>query len=482
MIKLNHLIHRMPRFGRALSGARTAGTYTAVIVLVATASLGLTATGLANKASGGGDGATAVHIVTIDGPMDEINRRFLLDRLEASRDAGAQAVLIQIDSKGYVGGRWEDARDLAERVKASAVPVVVWAGPPGATVRRGSFWIYLAGHLRGTSPMSSAGEAIPSGLRGSLGATDVELQREYLRSAFPRVPETAFEDVLNVEELTATGLADFVAPTLGDAIVGLDGMTVTVTSPLGEQSIKTLRTAEIITTEIGPPLRQPAVEVLFFRLGFTDRILHSAANPGVAYMLVMAAIVLFALEFYTAGIGIVALLGAVCLLIGGYGLGSIGANLSTLFALGASVPLFAADIQRGIRTLATLGGVACTATALAAASIQGPPDLRLPIWLSAILGVLYIGAWRLGVVVMARTRYWAPVIAREKLVGMRAQVRDPLNPEGTVVLQKGKYAARSVEGRIPRGEEVVISGIAGWKLLVERVQKQRNNNGVRGDK
>lgn len=417
--------------------------------------------------------AGPVYVVGVDGPIDEINRRFLQDRLEAAASHGAQLVLIQIDSPGFLGIEWDDARDLVDRVRYSRVPVVVWLGPAGAGVERGAFWIYLAGHLRGASPLSRAGEALPSGMRPPSEQTLIETEQEFFRASFPQTPEAALDQALEAEELTATGLADFVAPTLGDAIVGIDGLSVTVSSPAGETFAKTLHTADVVTPTVGPPLREPSVPIVFFRLGFAQRILHSAAAPSVAYMLVMVAIVLFALEFYTAGIGIVALSGAACLLIGGYGLGVAGPNPTTLAALAASVPLFAADVQRGVRSAATLGGVASTALALGAASLQGPPQLRVPLWVSVVLGVLYVAAWRLGVVVIVRTRFWAPVAAREKLIGARGTVRDPLTPEGIVVIDNGRFPARSTEGRLIRGEEVVVSGISGWKLVVERAADRR---------
>lgn len=410
-------------------------------------------------------------MVALDGPMDEINRQFLATRLEAAAEE-AQVVLIQLDSAGFLGGKWKDAADLSYTIRHSRVPVVVWLGPAGATAERGAFWIYLAGHRRGASPHSKAGRAIPSDLREPSERAEFGMQREFLLSSFPNTPETAFDRVLGLEELTATGLADFGAPTLGDAVVGLDGLTVTLTSPSGESVEKVLHTAEVVTPETGPPLRRPSVPVVFFRPGFIQRILHSAASPTVAYMLLAAAIVLFALEFYTAGIGIVALLGAVCLLIAGYGLGAAGPNPITLAALGVSVPLFASDIQRGVRSVATLGGAVSTTVAFGAASLQGPDQLRVPLWAAVVIGTLYVTAWRIGVVVMVRTRFWAPVVARDKLVGLTGVVKDPLTPEGTVGIGNGRFPAISAKSKLIRGEDVVVSGISGWRLVVRRATRQ----------
>ncbi len=409
-----------------------------------------------------------IYVVSIEGPIDEINKKFLAERLEAASNDGAQLVLVQLDSPGFLGGSEQDAAELVDKVRFSKIPVAVWIGPSGAIAERGAFWVFAAAHIRVGSPFAKAGTALPFGIRSSGDEKAYERQGRFLQSTLPEVSDDAYVRTLEIEELTATGLVDFVAPTLGDAIVGLDGLSATVYASSAERASIFLRTADVITPEAGPPQRQPAVPVVFFRLGFVQRVLHASANPTIAYLLSMAAIVLFALEFYTAGIGIVALLGAICLLIGGYGLGAAGPNPITLIGLAASVPLFALDVQRGFRSVATTVAIVFSVVAVAAATFQGPSALRVPMWASIVLLILYIAAWRLGIVVMVRTRFWAPTIAREKLVGMRCIVRDPLTPQGTVAIGKARFPATSGAGKLIRGDEALISGISGWRLVVKK--------------
>ncbi len=407
-----------------------------------------------------------VHVVAVEGPIDAINKAFLERQLDIAAYQRAQLVLLQIDSPGSLGRRWEETAELSARIAESPVPVAVWIGPAPARAERGAFWLYLSAHLRIVSPHSRAGTALPA-LLGEDPERGDAAQRQFLQTRFPGLPEASLERSLDAEELTSTGLADLVAPTLGDAIVALDGVAVSVSAPETGRRETVLHTAEVITPEASPPLRQPSVQVTFYKLGFLQRILHGATAPPVAYMLLLAAIVLFALEFYTAGIGVVALGGFVCLLVGGYGIGASRPNAVSLALLAASVPLLAADIHRGVRSSFSLAGGACAALGLAIVTTVGTPEMRLPLLVGILLFVLYVAAWRLGVVVMARTRFWAPSIAREKLLGMEARVRDPLRPKGTVAIGNACFPARTSTRHLQRGGRVVVVGTAGVYLLVK---------------
>ena len=59
----------------------------------------------------------------------------------------------------------------------------------------------------------------------------------------------------------------------------------------------------------------------FRKLTLIQQLLHTAASPSVAYLLLLIGMLLAALEFFTAGIGIAAFCGAGALVLASYGLG-----------------------------------------------------------------------------------------------------------------------------------------------------------------
>lgn len=407
-----------------------------------------------------------VEVVTIDGYVDPITKEFLLDRLRAaaSSSPAPQAILLRLDSSGALGISDREAAALAEDVASSPVPVAVLVGPGPAKAEGAAAWLYLAAHLKMVGPQASVGPLVPAGPSKKYGRDPGSFPTERMKPFDGRQSELLLRS-LDPEQLVSLGLADAIVPTLGDAFVELDGREVVLDLPSGEARA-ILRTAEVVTPDAGPVLRRPAVPVVFHRLGFLDRVLHSAAAPAVAYMLVMASVVLVALEMFTAGIGIVALSGAVCLALGAYGLSVSEPNWVTVAAIAISGCLFGRDVQAGVRSWASIAGIAATALGLGVATFGAPSGLAVPTIPASILAILYVAAWRLGIVVMARTRFWAPSIARDKLIGATGDVGDPLDPHGTVILEGARFPATTSGAPLFRGAKVVVDAVAGIELVV----------------
>jgi membrane-bound serine protease (ClpP class) len=440
----------------------------------------------------GGSSRGAVRIITVQGYLDPILVSFLQKRLsEAAGDpSGTQAIVLQLDSPGALGIEEEELARLTEKIGASPVPVAVWVGPGSAVAKGAGAWLYFAAHFRMASPNAKIGPLVPSGPRfpgadrpsTGAGATGDDQSASENRPArtFPKSLPAPVVDVLEGHEgtkvvneslepsgLEAEGLLDAIAPTVQDAFAALDGRKLMIGQKGSEHEVM-LETVEELTPGAGPAGRIPSAPAVFVRPGLFDRMLHSSAQPSVAYMLLLAAFVLFGLELFTAGIGIVGLFGALCLTIGTYGLFISGPNWLTVGGAAVAAVLFGRDVQRGARGISTVLAVAATAVGMAAAATTGPPELRVPIWLAVLYCFLYVAAWRLGVVVMFRTRFWAPAIAREKLIGRLATVKEPLRPRGTVSIDGAVFPAISSETELFRGESVVVENVHGTDLVVKK--------------
>lgn len=61
-----------------------------------------------------------------------------------------------------------------------------------------------------------------------------------------------------------------------------------------------------------------------------------------------------------------------------------------------------------------------------------------------------------------------PVTGAESMIGAEAEIVEDLDPEGMVKYEGVLWVARSVEGRIPRGETGIIVRVSGSKLDVAR--------------
>ena len=160
------------------------------------------------------------------------------------------------------------------------------------------------------------------------------------------------------------GATDGVRPTIGELIVRLDGKTVTTAA--GEVK---LSTATVVGTG-RDRRRQPNQEVRFRRLGLDGQVLHRLISPSIAYFLLVAGLALLVFEFYTAGVGLAGLVGALCVVGAFVGFSHLPVHWWAFALLLFATFGFSVDVQVGIgrrvdghrrRSRSARGRCSCTA-------------------------------------------------------------------------------------------------------------------------
>jgi membrane-bound serine protease (ClpP class) len=93
-------------------------------------------------------------------------------------------------------------------------------------------------------------------------------------------------------------------------------------------------------------------------------------------------------------------------------------------------------------------------------------------WIIAVIIVLVIAFLIFAVLrIMASYRQQATT-GKEDLIGKTAEVKEALNPEGTILYQGDLWNAISESGRIESGEEVIITKVDGLRLSVTKKAKE----------
>ena len=361
--------------------------------------------------------AAIVDVVEINGRIDPVVNDFLRRAIDRAAEAKSEVLVIQLDSPGVLLSRSEFAV-LAERVRVSPVPVAVWVGPTGATAS---------------------------------GATAALLASAGIASMAPGTKVAG----LGPEEAQARGLVASTAPTLGEFVVGLDGVDV------GGKVLDTAR--EVPEGDL--IRRQQAGQVRFAKLGLTERLLHLTADPSVAYLLLMVGLVLIVFEFFTAGVGVAGVTGAVSLILSAYGLAVLPMNPLGLALILLGVFGYSVDVQAGApRAWTGIGAVSL----LIGSWRLFPDDLAVP-WLVIVLMSGAVALFFLsGMTAMLRARFSTPTIGRESMIGQMGSATTGIDPEGMVDLKGGTWRARTNRATpIPAGERVRVVAVDGLLLEVE---------------
>lgn len=411
-------------------------------------------TGDASESSGDINelGLPPVDVLQVSGLIDSIVaqdiERAIERAVERAAAGDAQALILQINSKASVIGR-DRMRDLYELIENAEVPVAIWVGPSGARATGLVAQLLSAADVTGMAPGARIGKTgVPLTDTVSFGdATDV-LQTETL----------GFQDARQQGALKLE-ISDEGAPTIRNMVFALDGLIIDGVEL--DTAVENLNDDGTVSNDI--------TVVRFQKLGLVDQMFHTAASPPVAYLFLIIGLALLVFEFFTAGIGVAGVVGAVCSLLGFYGLGELPERGWALALIIGSMVAFAIDVQVGIPRFWTGLGLAMFALgSWYLFPTIDQHDLR-PSWLTLLVGIGGIAlTFVSGMPSMTRTRFATPTIGRERLIGEMGRAVTDIAPDGALQIGGARWKARTNRATpVKAGENARVIAIDGVTLEVE---------------
>ena len=390
----------------------------------------------APSAAAAGD---VVLVIDVVGLMDPVLADFVIDRIHTASAPGSDvlAVVLRVDSRRAVVDSTELAA-VARAIVDSPVPVTAWVGPSGARATGEVAQLLALTDRVGVAPGARLGET------GEQVLDCTEFGRLWGSNAPLLVDRT-----VNHSEAVTAGVVPAPAPTIGEFLF-----------TLGDLGFETV---EVIDDETGEMRLEPQTSVRFMNLPFVGGIMHTAASPPMAYLLLLVALSLVLLEFYTAGVGIAGVVGAACGLLALYGLAVLPTNAYAIALIAFAFFAFAIDVQTGVpRTWTVIGTasvIAGTLTLYDGVSMSWVPMLGGLVGL--MLGVLG------GLPPLVRSRFSTPTIGREWMIGMGGEAVEAVQPLGVVRIADSLWRARTFRASpIAPGEPVTVTGIDGLLLEV----------------
>jgi len=433
------VLRRLPR---AL-GALRATTLLALIALALGAGLPKPASAQSSSTA-----SSPIDVIDATGLFDPIVVSFVEQSVDKAERDGAQVLVIRLNTKGSVVPR-EDIAKLAARLHDAKVPVAIWVGPSGARALGAPGQLLAAADVTGMAPGTRIGN-----FGAPLDTPGLDLD---FGSGTGRLRSfTMGADEARATGALKTGVDDRGTPTLGDFVVVLDGVNARG---------RTLDTAEVVEID-GQPRRQIPKDLArrSAKLPLFDGLAHSIASPPVAYLLLLVGLSLIVFEFFTAGVGIAGVVGALSLLAACYGLATLPTNWWAVAILVASSLAYAVDVQTGVPRFWT--GVGTVLLVVGSLTLYDGLSLSWIALLAGIGGMLL--AYLVGMPTMVRTRFATPTIGREWMIGELGEAEVAVDPEGVVAVRGARWRARTNRATpIARGGRVRVVAIDGVTLEVE---------------
>ena len=423
--------------------------------LLAIPTFGALSSGMAHGATSAEE-LDPVDVVEVSGLVDRIVADNIANAIERSQTNGSQAVILQVNSKGAVISR-DEMSDLLATISESKIPVAIWVGPSGARAYG------LPAQMLAVADVTAMAPGARIGRTGTLLSVNGEKVSFGSKSAEDAI-HTKTLGFLEAREqkILRFSTDDRGVPVLRNMLYALDG--ITVRGAALDTVVDALDANGQVTRE--------ATTVRFFKLGLVPRLLHTVASPASAYLLLTIGLALLIFEFFTAGIGVAGLVGAVTLILGGLGIGALPMSGFGVALFVLSMVAFAVDVQVGVPRFWT--GVGLFMYVIGSFTMFRSVDglTMRPPWLTLVVCIVGIAlTFIVGMPSMVRTRFATPTIGRDNLVGTIGKAVGDISPEGVVVVDGAQWRARTNRATpLQKDQDVRVASIDGVTLIVEPLE------------
>ncbi|BAN04133.1 hypothetical protein YM304_38190 [Ilumatobacter coccineus YM16-304] len=401
----------------------------------------------------------SVDVLQVSGLFDDILVDSVNDAIERADDDGAQALILQINSRGTVVSD-DVIEQLLVDVAEAPVPVAIWVGPNGARLYGTAAQLLTVVDASGMAPGARVGYAgvplTPTGASGPIDAGFDGAAQDALRNGSLGLSEARALDIF-------TEINDEGVPTITSMVQVLDGR---------ELDGNVVETTEFVVLENGQGRNDTTATVRFAKLDLVQQLFHTVASPPVAYLFLLTGLALLIFEFYTAGVGLAGVIGAVCVVLACTGLAVLPTRTWALVVLIGAMVAFAIDVQVGIPRFWTGVGIVGTIISSLFLFESLPGNSLRPSWIALLTGIGGITlTFIVGMPNMVRTRFATPTIGREWMIGEEGKVITDVDPDGVVEVGEGRWRARTNRATpVVAGDVVRVAAIDGVTLEVEPLE------------
>ena len=445
--------------------------------------------------------ASDVWVVELDGAIGPASADYFIRALERADESAIDLLVLRLDTPG---GLDKSMRDMIKAILASPVPVATYVAPNGSRAASAGTYIMYASHIAAMAPATNIGSSTPVNLGGEGGSP----------FPFPGAPEESEEDEGDDggqgEDGEAEGEADETAgedvpqagtamerKVLNDAVSYIKGLaelrgrnvewaeaTVRDASNLTASEALEMNVIDIVANDLstlladidGRTVSAGGLDVVidtsdadlqFIAPDWRYELLGIITDPNVAYILLMVGIYGIILEFYSPGIGIAAVTGIICLLLGAFALQMLPINYAGLALLIVGIGLLAAEAFSPSFGVFGVGGVIAFVIGSIILMDTDVPAYQISFPIIAAFASISVGIALFAVGAALRSRRVRAATGKESMIGGRAQVIDDFTGDGRVRAFGEVWQAQGGDEVFTKGDRVRIVAVEGVWVTVQ---------------
>jgi membrane-bound serine protease (ClpP class) len=381
--------------------------------------------------------------------------------LAKAEKEGAGVFILELNTPG---GLETSMRQVVQEFQRTPIPVVVYVYPAGGRAASAGAIITASADIAVMAPGTNIGAAHPVQATGekmeeAMKEKVVQDMLAFVRSIAkekgrnPSVLERMVKESISLtpDEALKEGVIDLIASNRQELLEKLNGRKV---KKHGKEI--TIKTLGVPVVEVEESLRESFLKVI--------------TNPTVAYMLLLIGFYGIFFELYNPGAVVPGAVGVVSLLLGLYGLGIIGINWLGLLLILAGILLLALElVTPTFGGLAIAGAIALAIGSLVLISPDSPyGDIPISVIATMVLTTVlfFLVAGRLGLKAQKRKK----MTGYEELIGEEGTALTDFEKGKGKVFIRGEIWNAVSEDDIKKDDTVIVERVKGLTLYVKKAK------------
>jgi membrane-bound serine protease (ClpP class) len=403
----------------------------------------------------------SVVLIRINGSINPAVVAYIEDSLDAANKEGASVLVIQLDTPG---GLLNSTQRIVKDLLGSAVPVIVYVAPSGASAASAGMFITEAANIAAMAPGTTIGAAHPVESGGGEPNAVMGKKIENFAASFAKTvaqerghnPQWVEDAVRNSaaigdREALSQHVVDIVARDLTDLLLQSTGVEV----KLGERKITLMLTGAAVHERT---------------MSLAQRFLNALADPNLVYLLLMGGLIGLYFEFAHPGVYMPGVAGAICLLLALTSFQVLPINLSGLLLLLLGVGLLISEAFLTSYGILGIGGI--VAFVIGSLFLIDGAQTTMAVSRGLIAGAaLALTAIIVGLgYLIVHDRRGQAATGREGLIGEVGEVRDLIAPgvAGRIFVH-GEHWRAVADELIASGERAQVTAVHGIEVEVRRI-------------
>jgi membrane-bound serine protease (ClpP class) len=404
--------------------------------------------------------AGKVSLIKIDGTIGPATASYVSRSIDEAQTQQAQCLVIQLNTPG---GLLDSTQTIVQSFLGSALPVVVYVAPTGASATSAGCFITIAASVAAMAPATTIGAAHPVSL-GGMPSGGEEKPDETMKQKLENFSVSYMEAIaakrhrnvdwaksavresasISAEKALELKVVDLIAADLPDLLKQLNGREV---------DGKTLKTANAEVTEI--------------KMSASERVFQKLWRPEVMFILMLIAMYGIIGEMTTPGAILPGVVGAIALILALYMSAILPVNVTGLVLIALALMLFIFDVYAPSHGVLTMGGV--ISFLIGSLMLFNRADTLFRLSLGYIIpAALVTAAFFLFVVGKGLRAQRLPVKAGvETLLGKMVTTLTPIDSRAGRIFVEGEYWNAVSDTPIEKGEVAEIAAVQGLTLKVK---------------